>query len=108
MLEALLPHTYGPVIGDTAEPWLYWLVPPGTRARWEPHPYALCLGAPGRLAVPPQSHRLPPRWPGRYWLRPFTPDVRVGPLNLRHVLHHHRPVPSPRTAMPALLSREAA
>ncbi|WP_406054014.1 hypothetical protein OG462_42540 [Streptomyces sp. NBC_01077] len=69
----------GPVIEDPDAGWLYWLVPPGSSQRWEPHPYAACLGAPHTIILPPLSRALPP---GPYWLRPSASDrlVPAGPL----------------------------
>ncbi|MFE6894818.1 hypothetical protein [Streptomyces sp. NPDC057694] len=90
----------GPVIEDSDRGWLYWLVPPGSAARWEPHPYAVCLGAPHTITLPSLNRRVPP---GPYWMRPSASDrlVPMGPL--REALAQLRPEPTPHAALAAQL-----
>jgi hypothetical protein len=90
----------GPVIEDPEGGWLYWLVPPGSAGRWEPHAHAVCLGAPHTVTLPSLDGRQPP---GPYWFRPPASDrlVPVGPL--REVLARLRPEPSPHAALAARL-----
>lgn len=90
----------GPVIEDPVNGWLYWLVPPGSCARWAWHGHAVCLGAPHTITLPPLSRRVPP---GPYWLRPSASDrlVPVGPL--RDALARFRPGPAPHAALTARL-----
>ncbi|MGW6458359.1 hypothetical protein ACWF94_21010 [Streptomyces sp. NPDC055078] len=80
-------------------PWLYWLVPPGTSSWWEPHPYAVCVGAPHTIMLPPLGRRGPDGG-GSYWLRPWQQTVLVRPVTLRQaLLDIHRSGPSPHAAM---------
>jgi hypothetical protein len=90
----------GPVIEDPERGWLYWLVPPGSSGRWEPHTHAVCLGAPHTITLPSLNRHAPP---GPYWLRPSASDrlVPVGPL--RDALVQFRPEPPPHAALAALL-----
>lgn len=64
----------GPVVEEPASGWLYWLVPPGSSGRWEPHFHAVCLGAPHTITLPPLNRVAPP---GPYWLRPSASDRLV-------------------------------
>ncbi|MFF0450212.1 hypothetical protein ACFYT4_28135 [Streptomyces sp. NPDC004609] len=101
------PQGCGPVIAEPERPWLYWLLPPGTTARWAHHPYAVCVGAPATIRVPPLDRQAPDA--GRsYWLRPCQSRYLVGPAMLRRALHEHRPLPAPHRAMKMLLLGEAA
>ncbi|MFJ8098459.1 hypothetical protein [Streptomyces griseofuscus] len=90
----------GPVIEDPENGWLYWLVPPGSCARWAWHGHAVCLGAPHTITLPPLSRGVPP---GPYWLRPSASDrlVPVGPL--RDALARFGPGPAPHAALAARL-----
>ncbi|SNT44464.1 hypothetical protein [Actinacidiphila glaucinigra] len=90
----------GPVIADPDAGWLYWLVPPGTTARWDPHPYGLCLGAPHILRLPPLARDVPP---GPYWLRPCVSDRLLPPVPLRGLLECFRPLPAPHESIAAQL-----
>ncbi|MGW2353766.1 hypothetical protein [Actinacidiphila glaucinigra] len=90
----------GPVIADPDRGWLSWLVPPGTTARWEPHTYGVCVGAPHILTLPPLARDVPP---GPYWLRPCVSDRLVPPVPLRGLLDRFRPVPTPHESIAALL-----
>ncbi|MER7952080.1 hypothetical protein ABTY59_32280 [Streptomyces sp. NPDC096079] len=56
----------GPVIEDPLAGEFYWLVPPGSAERWEPHPRAVCFGAGHTLTLPPLRKTAPP---GPYWYR---------------------------------------
>ncbi|MFE2136471.1 hypothetical protein ACFW9X_25350, partial [Streptomyces sp. NPDC059466] len=67
-------------------------VPPGTHAVWEPHPYAMCLGAPNELVLPAMAHTEPP---GSFWLRPCRGDRLVPRWPLRDALDKFRPAPTP-------------
>ncbi|MGW6456297.1 hypothetical protein ACWF94_10285 [Streptomyces sp. NPDC055078] len=102
------PQGCGPVIATPGHPWLYWLVPPGTSGRWEPHPYAVCVGAPRTITLPPLGRRGPDGGGGSYWLRPWQRTVLVGPVMLRQALAIHRPVPSPHAAMTIPVLRTAS
>ncbi|MFF0446669.1 hypothetical protein ACFYT4_09685 [Streptomyces sp. NPDC004609] len=95
------PQGCGPVIADPERPWLYWLVPPGTTGRWAEHPYAVCVGAPATIALPPLDRRGPGAGP--YWLRPCRSGCLVGPVTLRQALEVHRPLPAPHQAVGHLL-----
>ncbi|WP_399932227.1 hypothetical protein [Streptomyces kanamyceticus] len=86
----------GPVIEDPVRSWLYWLVPPGTSERWEPHQYAICLGRPHQIVLPPLAQADPP---GAYWLRPFKSDRLVPPLPLRGFLDSFQPAPVPHEVL---------
>ncbi|MET9879792.1 hypothetical protein ABZZ36_35045 [Actinacidiphila glaucinigra] len=90
----------GPVIADPDRGWLYWLVPPGTTARWEPHTYGVCVGAPHILTLPPLARDVPP---GPYWLRPCVSDRLVPPNPLRDLLERFRPMPTPHESIAAAL-----
>ncbi|MEU0302886.1 hypothetical protein ABZ252_25985 [Streptomyces sp. NPDC006175] len=90
----------GPVIEDPDAEWLYWLVPPGSSARWEPHEYAVCLGAPHTITLPSLSRASPP---GPYWLRPSASDRLVPLQPLRNALDVCRPEPTPHAALAAQL-----
>ncbi|MCG7523839.1 hypothetical protein MHW47_05170 [Streptomyces sp. OfavH-34-F] len=92
----------GPVIEDPEAGWLYWLVPPGTRSRWERHPYAECVGGPHTITLPPLTRHAPP---GPYWLRPKGADRLVPAGPLREVLIQTRPEPAPHAALAAHLTR---
>ncbi|MFD7975280.1 hypothetical protein [Streptomyces sp. NPDC059071] len=73
----------GPVIEDPQAGEFYWLVPPGSAKRWEPHPFAVCLGAPHTLTLPPTNRTAPP---GPYWYRPCATDRLVPTAPLRELL----------------------
>ncbi|MDX2705634.1 hypothetical protein PV350_22640 [Streptomyces sp. PA03-6a] len=90
----------GPIIADPDRGWLYWLVPPGTTARWEPHSFGVCVGAPHILTLPPLARDVPP---GPYWLRPRVSDRLVPPVPLRSLLERIRPLPTPHESIAALL-----
>ncbi|MEU4095938.1 hypothetical protein [Streptomyces sp. NPDC026673] len=94
----------GPVIADPDRGWLYWLVPPGTTARWEPHTYGVCVGAPHILTLPPLARDVPP---GPYWLRPCVSDRLVPPNPLRDLLERFRPMPTPHASFAAALGFHA-
>ncbi|WP_406414736.1 hypothetical protein OG923_33945 (plasmid) [Streptomyces halstedii] len=81
----------GPVIEDPGPGWLYWLVPPGSAERWEPHEHAVCLGGPHTITLPPLHRTVPP---GPYWLRPLASDRLVPTTPLRQVLAQYRPRPA--------------
>ncbi|MFE5940541.1 hypothetical protein ACFQ69_34895 [Streptomyces sp. NPDC056470] len=83
----------GPVVEDTRDGLLYWLVPPGTADGWEPHTHAVCLGAPPSL-----GSTTPPRVPGPYWFRPSASDRLVPAAPLREALARLRPEPTPHDA----------
>ncbi|MFE9723598.1 hypothetical protein ACFYQ5_08375 [Streptomyces sp. NPDC005794] len=90
----------GPVIEDPEAGWLYWLVPPGSCTRWEPHEYAVCLGGPHTITLPALNRSAPP---GPYWLRPSASD-RLVPLDpLRQALALCRPESTPHAALAELL-----
>ncbi|MEU8540872.1 hypothetical protein AB0C52_12945 [Streptomyces sp. NPDC048717] len=84
----------GPVIdyGD----FFYWLVPPGSAARWAPHEHALCLGAPHTITLPPPGRTAPP---GPYWLRQHRRDRLVPADPLWGIIAQLQPEPSPHTAL---------
>ncbi|MEU2565082.1 hypothetical protein ABZ626_38020 [Streptomyces longispororuber] len=86
----------GPVIEDPGRSWLYWLVPPGTSLRWEPHRYAICLGRPYELALPPLGRTEPP---GPHWLRPCKADRLVPATPLRDSLDRFQPAPVPHEVL---------
>ncbi|MFD9394166.1 hypothetical protein ACFWBB_26540 [Streptomyces sp. NPDC060000] len=90
----------GPVIEDPESGWFYWLVPPGSSSRWEPHPHGVCIGAPHTITLPSLNRTAPP---GPYWLRPSASDrlVPIGPL--RGALAQLRPEPTPHAALAARL-----
>ncbi|OEJ62664.1 hypothetical protein BGM19_36550 [Streptomyces agglomeratus] len=91
----------GPVIEDPDSGWQYWLVPPGSRSKWEPHEYGVCLGAPHTVTLPSLNRTAPP---GPYWLRPSASD-RLVPLHpLRRLLTELRPQPTPPASLAAALS----
>ncbi|MFJ5220151.1 hypothetical protein ACIP98_36365 [Streptomyces sp. NPDC088354] len=92
--------TCGPTIADPDTGWLYWLVPPGTTSRWEPHPYGVCLGAPHVLTLPPLTRKEPP---GPYWLRRCVSDRLVPPGPLRDLLGRFTPNSTPHEAIAAVL-----
>lgn len=95
----------GPVIEDPDDDWLYWLVPPGTTARWEPHPHGVCIGSPHMLTMPTLSHSEPP---GPFWLRPCKSDRLVPPRQLRALLDQFQLQPTPHEAISALLGLPVA
>lgn len=86
----------GPVIEDPESGWLYWLVPPGSSARWASHSHAVCLGAPHTITLPSLNRTAPP---GPYWLRPSASDRLVPTGPLREALAQIRPEPTPHTAL---------
>ncbi|MFD0416861.1 hypothetical protein [Streptomyces sp. NPDC127108] len=86
----------GPVIEDPVRSWLYWLVPPGSSARWAPHQYGACLGQPYRIVLPPIPQVDPP---GAFWLRPFQSDRLVPPAPLRDFLDAFQPSPVPHEVL---------
>jgi hypothetical protein len=86
----------GPVIEDPESGWYYWLVPPGTAERWEPHSHAVCLTAPHTITLP-SLHRSAP--PGPYWLRPSASDRLVPAVPLWDALARLRPEPTPHAAL---------
>ncbi|MFG2774992.1 hypothetical protein [Streptomyces sp. NPDC048350] len=86
----------GPVIEAPETGWLYWLVPPGSAQRWEPHTYAVCVGAPHTITLPPRERT---RAPGPYWLRPSASDRLVPTIPLREALARLRPEPTPHAAL---------
>ncbi|MFG3044846.1 hypothetical protein ACGFZR_07940 [Streptomyces sp. NPDC048241] len=90
--DADAPDACGPVIEAPEEGRLYWLVPPGTGAQWQPHAYASCFGRPHQIVLPPMAQMEPP---GIYWRRRCRADrlVPVGPL--RNLLDRFRPTPVP-------------
>ncbi|RPK32436.1 hypothetical protein EES39_38780 [Streptomyces sp. ADI92-24] len=90
----------GPVIEDPDTGWLYWLVPPGTCGRWEPHGHAVCLGAPHTITLPSLTRSTPP---GPYWLRPSASDRLLPPDPLWRALALFRPEPTPHAALAAQL-----
>ncbi|MFV5994996.1 hypothetical protein ACNPQM_21680 [Streptomyces sp. NPDC056231] len=90
----------GPVIEDPERGWLYWLVPPGSSALWEPHSHAVCLGAPHTITLPSLNRRVPP---GPYWFRPSASDRLVPTRPLRDALAHFRPEPTPHAELAARL-----
>lgn len=90
----------GPVIEDPASGWFYWLVPPGSSSRWEPHAHAVCLGAPHTITLPSLNRTLPP---GPYWLRPSASDRLVPTGPLREAVAQLRPEPTPHAALAAQL-----
>ncbi|MFI5990258.1 hypothetical protein ACIBAC_00190 [Streptomyces sp. NPDC051362] len=90
----------GPVIEDPESGWLYWLVPPGSRATWEPHDHAVCLSAPHVITLPSLNRTVPP---GPYWLRPSASDRLVPTVPLREALAQIRPEPAPHAALAAQL-----
>lgn len=93
------PGGCGPVIAEDDRPWMYWVVPPGTRGWWD-NPFGMCLSAPWRIPFPPMSHERPE---GPYWLRPYRTDRRVGGRHLSHALDQVRPARDPHEAMAAVL-----
>lgn len=92
----------GPVIEDPESGWYYWLVPPGSSARWAPHTHAVCLGGPHTITLPSLNRTVPP---GPYWLRPPAQvSNRLVPLApLREALAQIRPEPTPHAALSAQL-----
>ncbi|MFJ8201109.1 hypothetical protein [Streptomyces sp. NPDC096152] len=86
----------GPVIEDPESGWFYWLVPPGSSARWAPHDHAVCLGAPHTITLPSLNRRVPP---GPYWHRPSASDRLVPTGPLRDALARFRPEPTPHAAL---------
>ncbi|MFD9072283.1 hypothetical protein [Streptomyces lasiicapitis] len=86
----------GPVIEDPVRSWLYWLVPPGSSARWAPHQYGTCLGQPYQIVLPPIDQAEPP---GAYWLRPFKSDRLVPPGPLWDLLDRFQPTPAPHEVL---------
>ncbi|MFH8934130.1 hypothetical protein [Streptomyces griseosporeus] len=92
------PDACGPVIEDPQRGWLIWLVPPETSKQWErlPHRFAVCLGAPHELALPPLDRTAPP---GPYWLRRCRSDRLVPAEPLRQYLDQFRPDPVPHEAV---------
>ncbi|WP_432043291.1 hypothetical protein [Streptomyces cadmiisoli] len=92
----------GPVIEDPENGWYYWLVPPGSSARWVLHPHAVCLGEPHTITLPSLNRTVPP---GPYWFRPPAQvSNRLVPLvPLREALAQIRPEPAPHAALAAQL-----
>ncbi|MET7649877.1 hypothetical protein [Streptomyces sp. NPDC005486] len=88
------PDACGPVIEDPQRGWLIWLVPPGTSSHWAraPHRFAICLGVPHKLALPPLDNAEPP---GPYWLRRCRSDRLVPAEPLRNYLSQFEPDPVP-------------
>ncbi|MFE9770658.1 hypothetical protein ACFYOV_03030 [Streptomyces sp. NPDC005931] len=90
------PDACGPVIEDPQRGWLIWLVPPGTGDQWAPHRFAMCLGRPHQLALPPLDQREPP---GPYWLRRCRSDRLVPSGPLRDHLNQFQPGPVPHETL---------
>ncbi|MFI7415347.1 hypothetical protein ACIBU0_42605 [Streptomyces sp. NPDC049627] len=90
----------GPVIEDPESGWFYWLVPPGSSARWAPHTHAVCLGAPHTITLPSLNRTAPPL---PYWFRPSASDRLVPVEPLRQALAQLRPEPTPHAALAAQL-----
>ncbi|GGZ82010.1 hypothetical protein ACFOOM_22235 [Streptomyces echinoruber] len=90
----------GPVIEDPERGWFYWLVPPGSSQQWEPHPHAVCLGAPHTITLPSLNRTVPP---GPYWFRPSASDRLVPTRPLSEALAQLRPEPTPHAALAAQL-----
>jgi hypothetical protein len=90
----------GPVIEDPSLGWLIWLVPPGASEVWQPHPFAVCLGRPRKLTLPPLAERRPRE---AFWLRRLRGDRLVPPAPLRDLLDRYQPGPVPH--MQVLASR---
>ncbi|MER6074656.1 hypothetical protein ABT187_38750 [Streptomyces sp. NPDC001817] len=90
----------GPVVVDPESGWFYWLVPPGSSARWEPHTHAVCLGAPHTIMLPSLNRRVPP---GPYWFRQSASDRLVPPGPLWDALARFQPEPTPHAALAARL-----
>ncbi|MGW1328228.1 hypothetical protein ACWD64_37575 [Streptomyces antibioticus] len=88
----------GPVIEDPASGRFYWLVPPGSSTRWQPHTHAVCLGSPHTITLPPLDRTAPP---GPYWFRPPASDRLVPTGPLRKALTRTRPEPTPHTTIAA-------
>ncbi|MFD7445937.1 hypothetical protein [Streptomyces sp. NPDC059909] len=96
----------GPVIEDPEQSLLFWLVPSGTSAGWQPDLYSVAFGAPWVLPLPRLSRRKPP---GLHWLRECRSDRLVPPLQLRRLLGQGSLAPLPvaatgpplQTSMPA-------
>lgn len=86
----------GPVIEDPESGWFYWLVPPGSSARWAQHSHAVCLGAPHTITLPSLNRTAPP---GPYWVRPSASDRLVPTGPLREALAQIRPEPTPHAAL---------
>ncbi|MFF0386899.1 hypothetical protein [Streptomyces sp. NPDC004286] len=86
----------GPVIEDPERALLYWLVPPGTSERWQPHDYATCFGRPHRITLPPLARTKPP---GIHWRRPCRADRLVPVAPLRDQLDRLQPPPVPHDAL---------
>ncbi|WP_151898136.1 hypothetical protein [Streptomyces sp. C8S0] len=99
-MDTVQPGGCGPVIAEEGQPWLSWLVPPGTVRAWE-NQYGACLSAPMAIDFPPMHHERPP---GPYWLRPFRTHVRVGPRLLHDALNAVKPEQTPYEALSHLLS----
>jgi hypothetical protein len=94
------PGGCGPVIAEDGRPWMYWVVPPGTREHWD-NGYGVCLSAPWRIPIPPTFHE---EAQGPYWLRRYRTNRRVGPGYLADALNEVRPELNPHEALAALLS----
>jgi hypothetical protein len=88
----------GPIVEDTRDGLFYWLVPPGTTSRWEPHTHAVCLGAPFKIMLPSLDRTAPPSTPGPYWFRPSASDRLVPAAPLWEALTQCRPEPTPHAA----------
>ncbi|MFH9044918.1 hypothetical protein ACH4FA_37210 [Streptomyces sp. NPDC017966] len=97
------PGGCGPIIAEEGHPWMYWIVPLGTKRRWA-NPYGAWVSAPWRIPFPPTFHKQPL---GPYWLRRFHTDVRVTPDELSDALHDVRPAPVPYQAATAFPRRPA-
>ncbi|MGV9565094.1 hypothetical protein [Streptomyces sp. NPDC003480] len=90
------PDACGPVIEDPQRGWLIWLVPSGTSERWTPHRYAMCLGRPHMLALPPLAQMDPP---GVFWRRRLRGDRLAPPEPLRDLLERFQPGPAPHESV---------
>lgn len=81
LMDAWQPEGCGPVVDDPGRPFRYWLVPPGTAARWETG-FGRCV-ARGRVLMPPLDRSSPP---GPFWVRPWNRHRLVGAGLLRSAL----------------------
>lgn len=90
----------GGVIDDPDPGWSYWLVPPDSARKWEPHPYAVCLSSPHRLTLPPLNRTAPP---GPYWYRRPARDRLIPAGPLWSLLAQLRPEPTPHEPLSAQL-----
>ncbi|MFE2559748.1 hypothetical protein ACFXGT_27720 [Streptomyces sp. NPDC059352] len=94
----------GPVLAETAGPWLWWLVPPRTTSTWRHHPYGISVGAPAAIRLPPPHRTAPPAEGGTYWLRSLRDGALNDPGPLRDVLGQEQPVPAPHASVALLLT----